>query len=148
MRVPRRLQELRRSIINATEQLTHELGREPTVDELALHLRVGAEDVLEGLEAGAAYSTVPLDPLVQGDADAQGLAARLGEIDLGLVRVEHRVDLAPLIAGLPKRERSILRYRFVEGLTQTEIAERVGISQMHVSRLLTRTLHDLRRQLA
>jgi len=147
IRVPRRLQEMRQSLNVATESLTHSLGRTPTVEELAEHLGLGVEDVLEGMESSQAYSTVPLDPLAPPDSDSVGLAARLGAADPEMNLVEQRAMLAPALAELPERERSILRYRFVDGLTQTEIADQIGISQMHVSRLLTRTLAQLRRHL-
>lgn len=147
IRVPRRLQEMRKSISTATETLTQSLGREPTVEDLAEHLGLGVEDILEGLESGLAYSTVPLDPLIDPDDESFGLAARLGSADPELAHVEERAVLAPHLAQLPERERLILKYRFVDGLTQMEIAESVGISQMHVSRVLTRTLAQLRNQL-
>lgn len=147
IRVPRRLQEMRQSIRVATESLTQELGREPTIEDLADHLGVGTEDVLEGMESGMAYSTIPLDPLIEPDDDSIGLAAQLGANDPGLHLVEERATLAPALARLPERERTILKYRFVDGLTQTQIAEKVGLSQMHVSRVLTRTLAQLRRHL-
>ncbi|HVQ87874.1 MAG TPA: SigB/SigF/SigG family RNA polymerase sigma factor [Actinomycetes bacterium] len=147
IRVPRRLQEMRQSLSQATEALTHELGRAPSVAEIAERLGLGAEDVLEGMESAQAYSTVPLDPLVELGDDTMGLAARLGSMDPEMGLVEDRAVLAPILAELPDRERAILRYRFVDGLTQTEIAERIGISQMHVSRTLTRTLAQLRRRL-
>lgn len=147
IRVPRRLQEMRQSLTQATEALTHELGRTPNVEELAERLGLGVEDVLEGMESGQAYSTVPLDPLIEPGDDSVGLAARLGALDPDMGLVENRAVLAPVLAELPERERAILRYRFVDGLTQTEIADKLGISQMHVSRILTRTLAQLQRRL-
>jgi len=147
IRVPRRLQELRKTILTETEQLTHALGREPTVEDLALSMGLGVEDVLEGMESGLAYSTVSLDPLIEPDDDSTGLAARIGAADPNMALVEERAVLAPALAQLPERERIILKHRFADGLTQTEIAERVGISQMHVSRVIARTLSRLRHQL-
>lgn len=138
VRVPRRLQELTRTIAAARATLTQELARAPTVDELATRAGVDAESVLEGLESAGAYVTVPLDT----DHDAG--EAHLAFDDSGLEGVENREALRPLLAQLPARERRILALRFVRGLSQSEIAAEVGISQMHVSRLLARTLGTLR----
>lgn len=138
VRVPRRLQELTRTLAAARASLTQELGRAPTVDELATRAGVDAEAVLEGLESAGAYATVPLD----ADHDAGG--AHLAVDDSGLEGVENREALRPLLERLPARERRILALRFVRGMSQSEIATDVGISQMHVSRLLARTLGTLR----
>ena len=138
VRVPRRLQELTRVIASARGTLTQELGRAPTVDELAERAGVSADVVLEGLESAGAYSTVPLD------VDTDSSDAYLGFDDSGLEGVENREALRPLLARLPARERRILALRFVRGLSQSQIAAEVGISQMHVSRLLSRTLETLR----
>jgi len=138
VRVPRRLQELTRTIAAARAALTQELSRAPTVDELAIRAGVDAEAVLEGLESAGAYATVPLDT----DHDAGG--AHLAFDDTALEGVENREALRPLLARLPARERRILALRYVRGLSQAEIATEVGISQMHVSRLLARTLGTLR----
>jgi RNA polymerase sigma-B factor len=140
VRVPRRLQELTRGLADARATLTQELGRAPTVDELAAAAGVDADTVLEALESAGAYSTVPLD----GGPDDAGPVASLGEDDAALESVVDREALRPLLAALPPRERRILALRFVRGLTQQQIAEEVGISQMHVSRLLARTLTQLR----
>jgi RNA polymerase sigma-B factor len=136
--VPRRLQELTRAISTARAALTQELGRAPTVDELAERAGVDADAVLEGLESAGAYATVPLD------VDHEGGEARLAVDDSGLEGVENREALRPLLARLPARERRILALRFVRGMSQAQIAAEVGISQMHVSRLLARTLGTLR----
>ena len=138
VRVPRRLQELTRAIAAARATLTQELGRAPTVDELAERAGVDADAVLAGLESAGAYATVPLD----GDANAH--EAHLAFDDTALEGVENREALRPLLAALPPRERRILALRFVRGLSQAQIAAEVGISQMHVSRLLARTLDTLR----
>jgi len=138
VRVPRRLQELTRTIAAARATLTQELGRAPTVDELAERAGVDADAVLEGLESAGAYSTVPLDD----DPDSGG--AYLGFDDSALEGVENREALRPLLVALPARERRILALRFVRGMSQSQIASEVGISQMHVSRLLARTLETLR----
>src|SRR5207244_1690511 len=103
------------------------------------------EEVLEAIEAGHAYRFASLDtPRGGEDEGPQSLSTQLGEEDTGIVDIEHRVSLSPLISQLPKRERTILHLRFFEGLTQSEIAARLGISQMHVSRLLSRSLAQLR----
>lgn len=141
VRVPRRLQELSRLLAEARSVLTQELGRAPTVDELAARTGVDAEAVLEGLESAGAYATVPLSP--DDDSDERWLRSE----DTGLVDVENREALRPLLQALPPRERRILALRFVRGWSQQEIAAEVGISQMHVSRLLSRTLATLREEL-
>jgi RNA polymerase sigma-B factor len=148
IRVPRRLQELRKTILTESEELTHALGRDPTAQEVADKLGLGLEDILEAMESGLAYSTVSIDPLVEPSDDSLGLAARIGAADPNMALVEERAVLAPALAQLPERDRAILTFRFAEGLTQTQIADRVGISQMHVSRIITRTLAQLRAQLA
>lgn len=144
IRVPRRLQELRMSIASATGELSQTLGRSPTPREVAERLGVSMEDVLEGLESANAYATLSLDA---GDSQEGGLGSMLetlGTTDEALDHVEIRALIRPLIEGLPPRERQILLLRFFKQMTQAQIAEEVGISQMHVSRLLTRTLAELR----
>jgi len=146
IRVPRRLQELRISLGQATAELSQKSGRAPTVAELAAHLGISEDDVIEGLEGAQAYSTTSLDAHAGGDDgdDAPSLADRLGTDDLDLEAVEYRESLKPLLAALPSRERRILALRFFHGMTQSEIAAEVGISQMHVSRLLAKSLATLR----
>jgi len=117
--------------------------RSPTVAELAAHLGVGEDEVLEGLESAGAYSTLSLDVPEQGDPDAASVGGSIGIDDEGLQGVEHREALRPLLSKLPPRERQILLLRFFGELTQSQIAERVGISQMHVSCLLAKTLTQL-----
>jgi RNA polymerase sigma-B factor len=144
VRVPRRLQELRLALSAATEELAHTLGRAPTVGELSARLGVSEEEVLEGLESANAYSTVSLDA---GSETEEGPAAMLDTIgidDEALEGVEYRESLRPLLAKLPARERRILLLRFFRNMTQSQIADEIGISQMHVSRLLARTLAQLR----
>jgi RNA polymerase sigma-B factor len=147
VRVPRQLQELRLTLTKAIDDLTQELQRSPTVAELAKNLSITEEDVLQGLECGRAYSTQSIDPLLDPDEDQVPLAAVVGTIDPGIERVEDRHALRPLMQALPERERRMIEMRFFRNMTQTEIAEELGISQMHVSRLLTRTLAELRSQL-
>jgi RNA polymerase sigma-B factor len=148
MRVPRRLQELRLSLNNAGAELSQELGRPPTEAELAEHIGVSEREVLEGLEARQAYRSVSLDESpFEGDGRLP-LAETMGDEDASLALVENHESLAPLIQELPERERKILALRYFGDMTQTQIAEEVGISQMHVSRLLSRTLSGLRVELA
>lgn len=148
IRVPRRLQELRLSIVTATGELTQQLGRAPTVAELARRLEVSDEEIVDGLEAANAYTTLSLDG---GDDDDAGWVepklSSLSADDDALDRVENRETIRPLLATLDPRERHIVVLRFFRGMTQSQIAAELGISQMHVSRLLARTLTRLRTSL-
>jgi RNA polymerase sigma-B factor len=144
IRVPRRLQELKLSLAKATSELSQRNGRSPTVAELAGYLGMSDEDVLEGLESANAYSTVSLDTPESGDSDALAVADTLGVVDESLEGVEYRESLKPLLDQLPPREKRILLLRFFGNMTQSQIAIELGISQMHVSRLLARTLTQLR----
>lgn len=143
LRVPRRLQDLGRRVAESREVLTQQLGRSPTVQELAKHLGTDAELVLEALETAGAYATVPL-PTAPDEADQ----VHLGFVDEGMELVEQRETLRPLLARLPARERRILALRFVRGMSQSQIATEVGMSQMHVSRLLARSLAAMREGLS
>jgi RNA polymerase sigma-B factor len=145
MRVPRRLKDLQSSINGAVGPLSQELGRAPRPSEVANRLGIPTEDVVEGIDAQQAYRSTSLDELVAG-ADTT-LTDTLGSVDAELDKVEYRETLAPLLDELPERERTILLLRFFGNLTQTQIAERVGISQMHVSRLLAEALGYLRERL-
>ena len=144
IRVPRRLQELRISLGQATAELSQRNGRTPTVAELATFLGIDEDDVIEGLEGAQAYSTTSLDAPAGDGEDGAMLADRLGDDDPALETIEYRESLKPLLASLPSRERRILALRFFHGMTQSQIAEEVGISQMHVSRLLAKSLATLR----
>jgi RNA polymerase sigma-B factor len=144
VRVPRRLQELKLALTRASADLTQQLGRAPTVAELATHLNISEEDVLEGLESAHAYSTVSLDAPDSDDDEGPAVADSLGMVDEALEGVEYRESLKPLLEALPAREKRILVLRFFSGMTQSQIAAELGISQMHVSRLLARTLAQLR----
>jgi RNA polymerase sigma-B factor len=144
VRVPRRLQELSLRLNKLIAQLTQDLGRSPTVGELAKAAGVSEDEVLEALESGQAYSTTSLDAPTGDDDDAPMRGDRIGEDDIRLDNLEYFASLAPLIDQLPEREKTILYLRFFKGMTQSTIAEHVGISQMHVSRLLTRVLEFLR----
>jgi RNA polymerase sigma-B factor len=145
VRVPRRLQELRLALTKASDELSQKLDRSPTVAELATVLGVSEEDVVDGLAVGNAYTASSLDsPAPEDDGGEGSLADRLGYEDTALEGVEYRESLKPLLAKLPPRERQIIMLRFFANMTQSQIGEEVGISQMHVSRLLTRTLAQLR----
>jgi RNA polymerase sigma-B factor len=146
VRLPRRLSELHQALGRASRELSQQLGSAPTPSQLAHHLGVGVEEVQEALQAGQSYRAASLDE-PGGDDAAGALTDRIGEPDHELDLVEHRAVLAPALARIPERERAILAMRFFEHMTQTQIAERVGLSQMHVSRLLSRTLEQLREQL-
>lgn len=144
IRVPRRLQEMRLELAGVTADLTQELGRSPTVGELAAKLEVDQDVVLEGLESANAYTTLSLDaPDTRQDLGATMVEA-LGIDDAALGHVEYRESLKPLLAELEPRDRKILLLRFFHGMTQSQIATEIGMSQMHVSRLLSRTLNRLR----
>ncbi|MFI1384997.1 RNA polymerase sigma factor SigF [Embleya sp. NPDC020886] len=146
VRVPRRLQELRLRLAKASEELGQRLDRAPTVAELAAFLEVSREEVVEGMIASNGYSASSLDTPGGGAGgdDAAIPIDRLGTDDSALELVDNRESLKPLIAALPPREKHILLLRFFGGRTQAEIGEQLGISQMHVSRLLSRTLGTLR----
>jgi RNA polymerase sigma-B factor len=144
IRVPRRLQELRLSLTAATAELTQELGRAPTVAELSDRLGLSPDLVIEGLESANAYNTLSLDAPDQNETDTTTVLDGLGGEDEALESVEYRESLKPLLARLDTREKRILTLRFFRGMTQSQIAEEIGISQMHVSRLLSRTLTELR----
>jgi RNA polymerase sigma-B factor len=146
VRVPRRMQEMRIAVADAISELAHTLGRSPTVADVAAHLDTTEEAVLEGLEGGRAYSATSLSTPVTADGNAE-LADTLGETDSDMELAELRVALGPAMATLDERQRTILSLRFYGNLTQTEIAEQIGISQMHVSRLIARALGRLREQL-
>ncbi|WP_425423541.1 SigB/SigF/SigG family RNA polymerase sigma factor [Streptomyces megasporus] len=146
VRVPRRLQELRLSLTTATAELSQQHGRAPTVHELAERLSISEEEVLEGLESANAYSTLSLD-VPDTDDESPAVADTLGAEDDALEGVEYRESLKPLLEELPPREKKILLLRFFGNMTQSQIAQEVGISQMHVSRLLARTLAQLRDRL-
>ena len=143
IRVPRRLQDLRMQLVQATAELSQRTGSSPTVAELAKHIGVSEEQILEGLESAAAYSTVSLEAGGDDD-DAPSLLSSLGSDDPGIASFELREALRPLLEALPERDRQIIAMRFGENLTQTQIAQRIGVSQMHVSRLLARSLEQLR----
>jgi RNA polymerase sigma-B factor len=147
VRVPRRLQELRLDLAKATDELAQRLDRAPNVGELAQALGLTREEVVEGMAASNAYTASSLDAQPEEDDSEAALSDRIGYEDHGLEGIEYIESLKPLIAGLPHRERQILSLRFVANMTQSEIGEELGVSQMHVSRLLSRTLGKLRKGL-
>jgi RNA polymerase sigma-B factor len=147
IRVPRRLQELRMQIGTVSAELTQSLGRSPTPRELAEAIGCSVEEILEGLESSNAYSTLSLDAGEGGEEGPGSILDSIGVDDLNLEHVEVRESLKPLLDQLDPREKRILLLRFFKNMTQSQIAEEIGVSQMHVSRLLSRTLEQLRTSL-
>ncbi|MGW3351853.1 SigB/SigF/SigG family RNA polymerase sigma factor [Nonomuraea rubra] len=149
IRVPRLYQERRIELNKATAELTQELGHAPTVAELASKMGISEEDVLLALEASTAYSTLSLDaPVSSGDDDAAELSDFVADQDASLDTLVDRHAVKPLIDALPAREKNILLMRFYGNMTQSEIAQEFGISQMHVSRILRAVLTKLRTALS
>jgi RNA polymerase sigma-B factor len=141
LHIPRSLQERSRRLGIGLNELSARQGRSPTIAELADWSGLSREDVIEGLEVRMAYDTSPLDAPGHGEDD--GWTARLGVEDDALERVEYNAVLERTMRALPERERLLLHMRFTEDLSQSEIARRVGVSQMHVSRLLRRAMERL-----
>ena len=141
VRVPRRLQELGASVTRATTELTQKLDRSPTPKEIANHLGITVDDVAEALESNAAYSTVSLDVTSE---TSTSIGETFGALDEALEGVEYRESLKPLLSQLDDREKRILQMRFFDNLSQSQIATELGISQMHVSRILNKVLTHLR----
>jgi RNA polymerase sigma-B factor len=146
MRVPRRVQELHLQLSRAVDAMSQSQGRSPTPKEVAAFLGVSEEEVLEAMEAGGMYRLASLDAPAPTAEDGGDLLGMVGDDDPALEQVEHAEELSTLLGVLPERERAIVYLRFFRGLTQSEIAARIGISQMHVSRLLARSLEQLRRE--
>jgi RNA polymerase sigma-B factor len=147
IKVPRRLQELRLQVNRARVELSQTMAASPTNSDIARHLDVSEEDVAEAIEVGRLYHPVSLSAPAGPDTDL-GVADPLGEDDPGMEAVDNRESVKPLLASLPERERKILTMRFFKDMTQSQIASELGISQMHVSRLLAQTLSNLRTALA
>lgn len=141
VRAPRRIQELYLELNTAIATLSQELRRSPTVAEVATHLEIPQSDVLEAMEAGQGYRSASIDA---PDGEFEPMSERLGAHDQEFTHFENRDVLANVLATLPEREQMIVRLRFFDGLTQSEIADRVGLSQMHISRLLSSSLARLR----
>jgi RNA polymerase sigma-B factor len=144
VRVPRRLQELKMELARAHQVLTHALGRAPSVTDLASHLDLDEEQVIEGMDLAHAYQPVSLNAPVSPQEGASDLGDMLGDRDPAVESLDDRMTLATLLPRLPEREQRILHMRFSANMTQSEIAAEVGISQMHVSRLLGQSLAWLR----
>ncbi|MDQ6772017.1 MAG: SigB/SigF/SigG family RNA polymerase sigma factor [Candidatus Dormibacteraeota bacterium] len=146
IRFPRRLQEIYQHVVRTNEELKNELGRQPTVAEVADRLGLEADDVLEAMEMAGAMTPVSFDATVGGDTDAEGrrLSESVGTVDPNLDRVEMRDVLGKAMQHLSERERRIMVLRFVDQLSQAEVAKRLGISQMHVSRLQRAAQEQLR----
>lgn len=147
MRVPRRLKDMHVSINGAVSDLSQSLGRAPRPSEIAEHLGLPVQEVLEGLEAAEAYRSSSLDEMLSSEDGSATVGELVGDADAELDRVDYRESLRPLLAELAPRERTIVMLRFFGNRTQTQIANEVGISQMHVSRLLAQTLTRLRDRL-
>ena len=148
--VPRRLQELRLALTKAIDDLTFSIGRPPTNAELAAHLRIGEDEVREGLVAANGYTVGSIDAGSPGGEEGDegtSFTARLGEVDPGVEMVENLESLKPLMAQLDERDKAIISMRFGAEMTQSEIGAVLGVSQMQVSRLLSRALGRLRDQL-
>jgi RNA polymerase sigma-B factor len=146
VKVPRRLQELSLSANKAVDELTQELDRAPTVAEIAQRLNVTEDEALEALETGELYELPSLDRDLGGDSDDSHtvLADYIGEADAEMERFERRARLSQAMSYLPERERKIIEMRFFDNLSQTQVAQKLKISQMHVSRLQHRALRRLR----
>jgi RNA polymerase sigma-B factor len=148
MHVPRRIRDRHGQITRATTQLTQEMGRAPTASELSELLDLDREEVVESLVAAASYNVHSIDaPVAGGDGRPQMLADTIGDVDPAFDHITDLAAVRPLLAALPERERTVLYLRFFGSMTQSQIAERIGVSQMHVSRILERTLAKLRTQL-
>ena len=139
IRVPRRLQELSAKVNQATDDLTKELQRSPSTEEVAAKLGVSVDEVLEAMESSGAYSSVPLEAGSSDEEDAPAIIDHYASFDENLAASDDRMVIEDTIRDFSPREREVIRMRFVEGLTQVEIAKRLGVSQVQVSRLLRRT---------
>ena len=143
VRVPRRLQELSAKVNQMTDELTKELQRSPSTEEVASRLGVSVDEVLEAMESSSAYSSVPLEGGNNEDEDAPAVIDHYASVDQDLAASDDRMVIEDTIREFSPREQEVVRMRFDEGLTQVEIAKRLGISQVQVSRLLRRTLKKL-----
>lgn len=147
VKVPRRLKDLQSQLVKARAELSQQIGRAPTATEVARHLGIEREAVIEATIASNNYATLSTDVPASTDDGHRSLGDTLGAIDPNIDKVVELETVRPMIAALPERERTVLTLRFFESLTQTQIAERMGYSQMHVSRLLAQALRRLRDQL-
>jgi RNA polymerase sigma-B factor len=148
VRPPRRAQELHLELRRADDDLRQQLGRSPTIDELARAVDETIDHVLEALEAGVAHEATSLDQPQGVDADSPSLGDRvLGDRERGFIDVEQRMLVEDLLEGLSERDREVIRLRFFENRTQPEIAQQLGVSQSYLSRIIRRVLVDLRSQI-
>jgi RNA polymerase sigma-B factor len=148
VKVPRRLKDLNSQLKRSREELSHQLGRAPTAGEIAAELGIDREEVVQGQIASSAYATLSSDAPVGGadSDDGRSIMNTIGDLDANLDKVLDIATVRPLLNALPEREQTVLQLRFFENMTQTQIAGRLGISQMHVSRLLARSLGRLRQR--
>ena len=144
VRVPRRLQELNLRMGPVIAALSQELQRSPTVAEIAKAADASEDEILEALDSAHAYSLISLDAAASATEEGLSYHEQIGSEDEALEALEDRLSVGPLLHKLPPRDRLMLNLRFFKGMTQSEIAEQLGISQMHVSRLLAKTLATLR----
>jgi RNA polymerase sigma-B factor len=147
VKVPRRLKDLSAQLKKSREELTQSLGRAPTASEIATHLEIDRDEVVQAQIASSAYTTLSADaPAGASDDDGRSVTNTIGDLDANLDKVIDVETIRPLLAALSQREQTVLQLRFFENMTQTQIAGELGISQMHVSRLLSRSLTTLRQQ--
>jgi RNA polymerase sigma-B factor len=146
VKVPRRLKDLQGQMVKARGALSQELGRAPTATEIANYLGIDRETVIESTIASSNYTTLSTDVQAGPDTEYRAIGDTLGDVDPNLDKVVALETVRPLIAALPDREQTVLTLRFFENMTQTQIAERMGYSQMHVSRLIAKALGRLRDQ--
>ena len=147
VRVPRRLQELSAKVNQATDTLTEQLQRSPSVEEIAQYLGTSVDEVLEAMESSSAYSSLPLEGGSTDDEDAPSVIDKYASEDTALSTADDRMVIEQTIRDFSPREQEVIRMRFVEGLTQVEIAEKLGVSQVQVSRLLRRTLKKIQEKI-
>lgn len=148
VRVPRRLQELSAKVNQATDALTQQCQHTPTVDEIAAYLEVSVDEVLEAMESSEAYSSVPLEGGGGGEDDPVGVIDRYGLVDEDLASMDDKMLIESVLKDFTPKEQEVVQMRFVDGMTQAEIAERLDISQVQVSRLLRRTLKRMQDKIA
>lgn len=147
VRVPRRLQELSAKVNTATDDLTKELQRKPTIEEIAQVVDASVDDVLEAMESSSAYSAVPLETTGSEDEDAPSVIDRYATEDSQLVGADDRMVIEDTIRDFSPREQEVVKMRFIDGYTQVEIANKLGISQVQVSRLLRKTLKKIQEKI-
>lgn len=147
VRVPRRLQELSAKVTQVTDELTRELQRSPSTEEVAEKLGVTVDEVLEAMESSSAYSSVPLEGTSSEDEETPSVIDHYASVDQDLVSSDDRMVIEDTIKEFSPREQEVIRMRFDQGLTQVEIAEKLGVSQVQVSRLLRRTLKKIQEKI-